>query len=50
VGNVDIVEAIRGTASGMDYSAFTFDEDGCLVVPRLRDSGLACRFEGADTT
>ena len=40
VGNVDIVEGIPGQASGMDYSAYTFDDDGRLVVPDAPGFGI----------
>ena len=40
VGNVAIVEGIPGTASGLDYSAFRF-EDGNLVLPELPGWGMA---------
>ena len=39
VGNVLIVEGIPGTATGMDYSAWQFD-DGKLVVPDEPGFGL----------
>jgi L-alanine-DL-glutamate epimerase-like enolase superfamily enzyme len=39
VGNVLIVEGIPGTATGMNYSAWEFD-DGKLVVPDEPGFGL----------
>ncbi|MFQ6130648.1 MAG: enolase C-terminal domain-like protein [Armatimonadota bacterium] len=39
VGNVDIVEGIPGKATGMDYSAYRF-EDGKLVVPEEPGFGI----------
>jgi hypothetical protein len=39
VGNVDIVEGIPGKATGMDYSAWTFDA-GSLVVPDQPGFGI----------
>ena len=44
VGNVDIVEGIPGKASGMDTSAFSFDEAGNLVVPEAPGFGIGLAF------
>ena len=43
VGNVDIVEGIPGTATGMDYSAYRFQQ-GNLVVPETPGFGIELSF------
>jgi D-galactarolactone cycloisomerase len=43
VGNVDIVEGIPGQATGMDYSAYAF-QDGDLVVPDAPGFGIGLSF------
>jgi hypothetical protein len=43
VGNVDIVEGIPGTASGMDYSAYRLT-GGNLVVPDAPGFGIKLSF------
>jgi len=40
VGNVCTVEGIPGAAKGVDYSAYTFDKKGNLIVPRTPGFGL----------
>ncbi len=43
VGNCDIIEGIPGQASGMDYSAYTF-EQGNLVLPDAPGFGIRLSF------
>lgn len=43
VGNVDTVEGIPGKATGMDYSAYTF-QDGNLAVPDAPGFGIGLSF------
>ena len=40
MGNVCIVEGIPGTTRGVDYSAYTFDKNGDLVLPDAPGFGL----------
>ena len=40
LGNVAIIEGIPGTTRGVDYSAYTFDDKGHLVLPDKPGWGL----------